>query len=199
MLVSFDEVVTGALVNAIAVVGRQVSKAAAGLRKTDAALATARWFETFRLTAAPPDLPGLSPSAGERLAEVLGGDEIQAALQQLLAVRLTDAPETDASRARDVLQETLGAAAPGAAALGGALVGYYDDQICTLVARLEGEEPSLLAQIRSEAFSSRIISVPAGDRTSLRGAGRWRAAGRRRSGAGRPACWAAAGGGDRPV
>ena len=33
MLINFDEVVTGALVNAIAVVGRQVSKAAAGLRE----------------------------------------------------------------------------------------------------------------------------------------------------------------------
>ena len=129
------------------------------MRKTDEDLATARWFETFRLTGAPPELPGLSPAAAERLAEVLGGDELQAALQQLLAVRLTDAPETDASRARDALHDAVAAADPGAAAFGGALAGYYDDQICTLVARLEGEEPSLLAQIRSEAFSARIISV----------------------------------------
>lgn len=112
MLVNFDEVVAGALVNAIAVVGRQVSKAAAGLRKTDAGLATARWFETFRLTGTPPDLPGLSAAAVERLAEVLGGDEIQAVLQELLAVRLTDAPETDAARARDALQAALDAADP---------------------------------------------------------------------------------------
>ena len=159
MLISFGEVVTGALVNAIAVVGRQVSKAVAGLRKADEGLATARWFETFRLTGAPPDLPGLSPSAAERLVGVLGGDEIQAALQQLLAVRLTDAPETDAARTRDALQVAVAAAAPGAAAFGGALAGYYDDQVCALVARLEGEEPSLLAQIRSEAFSARIITV----------------------------------------
>ena len=87
---------------------------------------------------------------------MLGGDEIQAALQELLAVRLTDAPETDAARARDAVRAALGAAAPDAAALSGALAGYYDDQICALVARLEGEEPPLLAQIRSEAFSARI-------------------------------------------
>ena len=159
MLINFDEVVTGALVNAIAVVGRQVSKAAAGLRKTDAGLAAARWFESFRLTATPPELPGLSPSAAERLAEVLGGDEVQAALQELLAVRLTDAPETDAARARDALQMTLGAAGPDAAAFGEALAGYYDDQVCALVARLEGEEPPWLAQIRSEAFSARQLTV----------------------------------------
>ena len=50
MLIHPNEVVTGALVNAIAVVGCQISKAAAGLCKTDEDLATARWFETFRLT-----------------------------------------------------------------------------------------------------------------------------------------------------
>jgi hypothetical protein len=90
---------------------------------------------------------------------VLGGDEIQPALQELLAVRLTDAPETDASRARDALQLTLGAVAPDAAAFGEALAGYYDDQICDPVARLEGGEPPLLAQIRSEAFSARQLTV----------------------------------------
>ena len=48
---------------------------------------------------------------------------------------------------------------PGCGRVRRALADYYDDQICALVARLEGEEPPLLAQIRSEAFSSRIISV----------------------------------------
>ena len=101
MLINPDEVVTGALVNAIAVVGRQINKVAAGLRKTDENLATARWFETFRLTGALPDLHGLSQESWDRLAEALGSDEIQAALQELLAARLTDAPEADASRARE--------------------------------------------------------------------------------------------------
>ena len=158
MLVNFDEVVVGALVNAIAVVGRQVSKAAAGLRTPDEGLATARWFETFRLTGAPPELPGLSPAVAEQLAEVLGGDDIQACLQELLAVRLTDAPELDAARARDALRVAVDAADPGAAGFGGALADYYDDQVCALVARVEGQEPGLLAQIRSEAFSARMIS-----------------------------------------
>jgi hypothetical protein len=176
MLINPDEVVTGALVNAIAVVGRQVSKAVAGLRKTDEDLATARWFETFRLTGTPPDLPGLSPASSERLTELLGGDEMQAALQELLAVRLTDAPETDASRARDAVRVALSTVGPDAAAFGGALAGYYDDQICALVARLEGEEPPMLAQIRSEAFSSRMISILHGierHTAALAGSERW--------------------------
>lgn len=159
MLIIPDEVVTGALVNAIAVVGRQISKAASGLRKPDAGLATARWFETFRLTGTLADQPDLSPASRDRLAEVLSGAEIQAALQELLAARLTDAPETDASLARDAVRTTVTTADPDAAAFAGALAEYYDDQICGLVARLEAEEPPLLAQIRSEAFSSRIISI----------------------------------------
>jgi uncharacterized protein YidB (DUF937 family) len=159
VLINPDEVVTGALVNAVAVVGRRISKAAAGLRKTDEGLATVRWFETFRVTEIPPDLPGIFPGSWDRLTEVLRGDEIQAALQELLAARLTDAPETDASRARDTVRVALSAADTDAAAFGAALADYYDDQICVLVARLEAEEPPLLAQIRSEAFSSRMISI----------------------------------------
>jgi hypothetical protein len=159
MLIDPGEVVAGALVNAIAVVGRQVSKAASSLRKPDEGLTAARWFETFQLTGSMPDLPELSPAFAERLAAALSGDEVQASLQDLLAARLTDAPETDASRAREAVCAALSAAHLDATTFAGALAEYYDDQICALVARLEGEEPPLLAQIRSEAFSSRIISV----------------------------------------
>lgn len=159
MLINPDEVVTGALVNAIAVVARQISKAAAGLRKTDEDLATARWFETFRLTGTPPDRTDLSPGSWDQLAGVLSSDETQAALQELLAARLTDAPETDASRARDAIRMSLSTAGSDTAAFADALADYYDDQISSLVARLEAEEPPLLAQIRSEAFSSRMITV----------------------------------------
>ena len=158
MLIIPDEVVTGALVNAIAVVGRQISKAVAGVRKSDD-VTTARWFETFRLTGTLPDQPDLSPATQDRLAGILNGDEIQAALQELLAVRLTDAPETDASRARDAIHLALSAAGPDAARFAEALADYYDDQICSLVARLEAKDPPLLAQIRSEAFSARIVSA----------------------------------------
>ncbi len=158
MLIIPGEVVTGALVNAIAVVGRQMSKAVAGVRKSDD-VATARWFETFRLSGTLPDQPDLSPETQDRLARILNGDEIQAALQELLAVRLTDAPQTDASRARDAIRLALTAAGPDAARFAEALADYYDDQICSLVARLEAKDSPLLAQIRSEAFSARIISA----------------------------------------
>jgi hypothetical protein len=203
MPISLDEVAVGVLVNAIAVAGRQISKATAGLQKQDEVLATARWFETFRLSGAPPGLPGLPAASAERLAAVLGGAEVQAALQELLAVRLTDAPEADASRARDAVGAAVSGADPDVARFAGALADYYDDQVCSLVARLEAEEPPVLAQIRSEAFSSRIISVlHAIERNTAvlvdaerRRGGSGLAAG----GAGRSGRGAAAGGGDRPV
>jgi hypothetical protein len=93
------------------------------------------------MTRSTPELPGLSPVAWDLLAVALRGDEVQAALQELLAARLTDAPETEASRARDAVRMALCSAVPDVAAYAGALAGFYDDQVCALVARLEAEEP----------------------------------------------------------
>lgn len=122
-------------------------------------VSAARWFETYSLTGTPPDLPGLSENLTQRLVGVLDGDEFQAALQELLAARLTDASETDASAARRVLIVTLISNEADVAPIAEVLAGYYDDQICALVARLEADDPPLLAQIRSEAYSTRMINI----------------------------------------
>ena len=101
VLINIVDVVDGALVNAIALAGRRVSVAVGGMRGRRRAndLTAARWFETYRLTSEAPDLPELPPGLTEPFTEVLRGDEIQAALQELLAARLTDAPEVDAASA----------------------------------------------------------------------------------------------------
>jgi hypothetical protein len=118
-----DKVVTGALVNAIAVGGRHISRALADVHRSDD-VETARWFETFRLTGTLPDQPDLSPESQDRLAGILNGDEVQAALQELLAVRLTDAPEADASQARDAVRSALSAAGPEEARFAEGLADY---------------------------------------------------------------------------
>jgi NACHT domain len=161
MLINIDEVVTGALVNAIALAGRRISVAVDGLRgrRRVGDLTAARWFETYRMTSEAPGLPELPAELTERLAEIMRGDEAQAALHELLAARLTDAPETDATAARQVLSLTLTSADAGAAGFAEALADYYDDQARALVARLEADDPPLLAQIRSEAFSTRLINI----------------------------------------
>jgi hypothetical protein len=160
MLIIPAEIITGTLVNAIALVGRKISVAVADFRRADDEdLTTARWFETFRLTGNVPDQPDLSLASRDQLAAILNGDEIQAALQELLAARLTNAPEADTSRARNAICLTLSTADPGTSRFAEALATYYDDQICALVAHLEAKDPPLLAQIRSEAFSTRMINI----------------------------------------
>ena len=161
MLINVVDVVDGALVNAIALAGRRIAIGVGGYRgrRRTADLSTARWFETYALTGTSPDLPALSEDLAELLPGLLHGDEVQAALQELLAARLTDAPEADAGAARQVLTVTLLSHAAGLAEVADALAGYYDDQVCALVARLEADDPPLLAQIRSEAHSTRMINV----------------------------------------
>lgn len=160
MLIDLGEVADAALASAIAAAGRRIGAALGkprGRRAED--LDIARWLETSRLTDEVPDLPDLSPALRDRLAAILNGDEIQAALQELLAARLTDAPETDAAQARGAVRLTLSAAGPDADRFAEDLAGYYDDQISALAGRLGVYEPQLLAQIRSEAFSARMIAV----------------------------------------
>jgi NACHT domain len=159
-MINIDEVGTKALTTAIGVLGPRIAAAAAkprGRRADD--LSIARWFETYRITAEFPDLPDLSPSLAERLADLLRGDDTQAALQELLAARLTDTDDAEAVRAREAFCLTLSTADPAVSQFGPPLAEFYDDQISSLVARLEAAEPTMLAQIRSEAMSARMIAI----------------------------------------
>ena len=156
-----NEVITGVLVDAIAVAGRRLAssaKALAGRRRSDD-LAITRWFDTYRLTEDPPEFPQMAPAMLGRLAALLQGNDMQAVLHELLAARLTDAPEADVERIRAVFDFTLVEESPELAELGGELFGFYDEQISELVGRLEGSAPPLLAQIRAEALSSRMVAI----------------------------------------
>jgi len=153
--VVIGETIAGVLAEAITAAGRRLG-ASATLRgrryATD--LEIARWFETYRLTEKVP-IPELPLDRADDLAEVLRSDEVQAVLHELLAVRLTDAPEVDAARVRAVFDLTLGITG-NPAPFTAALFDYYDDEICKLVGELEGHEPALLRQIRSEAMAARM-------------------------------------------
>lgn len=87
-------------------------------------------------------------------------DVITGALVNVLALagrRLSVAAEIYPAQARTVLAQIL--VAGGASASADGLVGYYDDQICALVARVEADEPAVLAQIRDEALATRMINI----------------------------------------
>src|SRR5882724_12105326 len=158
-----DDVITGVLVEVIVATGRRlgaVAKAAAAMsHKGSDDLSIARWFDTYQLVAAPPELLGLTAAQADQLAECLQGNEAQAILHELLAARLTDAPEADADRLRDLFELTLTAESADLFPVTSGLFDYYNGEIAKLAGRLEGAEPALLAQIRSDAFASRMIAT----------------------------------------
>ena len=159
-MINLNQVGAKALSTAIGILGTRLAAALAkprGRRAED--LSIARWFETYKLTRSFPELPDLSPKLVLRLADLLSGDAIQATLQELLAVRLTDADEVEAGRARDAFCLTLSSSDPKLSPSGPILAEYYDDEISELVARLEAAEPAILTQIRSEALSARMIAI----------------------------------------
>lgn len=159
-----SEIVNGVLVSVISATGRMLVGSASGLRSRRAAadLDIARWFDTYQLTGDGPFLAqDLSPDATEQIQAALGRDEAQAVLQELLAARLTDAPEIDISRIRNAWNLSFAQyrALSLAAEHSGTIFDYYDDKIGELVARLEASAPAALAQIKDGAFSTRLIDV----------------------------------------
>jgi hypothetical protein len=118
-----SEVIAGVLVEVITGTGRRLGAtflAASDRRRHGADLAIARWFDTYRLTGEPPDLPNLSDTMEERLVKILRGYEVQAVLHELLAARLTDAPEADVELIRTTFDLTIRSAD---SELGAALLG----------------------------------------------------------------------------
>jgi hypothetical protein len=96
-------VADGVLVNAVWAVGQMVTRPRESRRVT-AGMDTAEWMDTERLirdaladVAASREIPVLSGQDAAELTAALGRHEVQGALQALLAVRLTDAPELEAA------------------------------------------------------------------------------------------------------
>jgi hypothetical protein len=162
LIISIDEVTTELLVNAITAAGRWLGTAAATTRSERKSatkdLAVARWFETYELTKRVPQLPEISVASASRLMDLLRSNGAQAAIQELLAVRLSDGSNADAKLVRDSFVATLAEANnPEISGCAQALASYYDDEISELVGRLA--DTPLLTQIRSEALSGRMIAV----------------------------------------
>jgi hypothetical protein len=162
MLVNPTDIADGVLVNAIWAVGQMVTRPRAGRRAT-INMDIVSWANTEALIKeALPDLPlelsGLTAADAEGLAAALQRNEVQGALQALLAARLTDAPEADATKAREAVRLALSqhrsnelALEPGAL-YAEQLSEYFDEKICAVVANLEGRVGLAgLGQVRAEA------------------------------------------------
>ncbi|MEU6254600.1 NACHT domain-containing protein [Streptomyces sp. NPDC047043] len=166
------EVAAGVIVEAIAGTARWLRRESAGGDGSDQA-ALLRWFDTYRLSAAPDGGPTLPDGADVRsVEEFFRCDDSQAVLHELLAARLTDAPESVLGRLREAYAAsaraalgtvfaTAGQPHPDAAVetLGRDFFDHCDLEISGMVGELAGSDSGLLDRIRQEAFWARIISV----------------------------------------
>ncbi len=76
-----SDIVHGVLTNAISATARMLvgSASSVRLRRSAADLDIARWFDTYQLTGAGPDLPASDP---DQIETALRRDETQAILQE---------------------------------------------------------------------------------------------------------------------
>lgn len=154
------EVAAQALGTVIAGTGRWLaSSALTGLnvRSVRHQAEIAAWFDTYELTAGgfpePPSATGQYTAAAW-----LRSNTTQAVLHELLAVRMTAAPETDVERLRAVLCRT-GTAGDVDPQWAGAVFDWADARVTDLVVKLESRDPKAWRAARDDAFGARIVAV----------------------------------------
>ena len=158
MFINPGDVADGVLVNAIWAVGQMVVRPRASRAASE--LDVVGWMNTEALTRAglsevKLELPELLEADAAKLEAALERDEVQGALQGLLAARLTDAPEMDAARAREAVRLAL-----RDTRFAEQLSDYYDRKIGDLAGDLEGRVGLTgLSQVRNEAYNSRIVAL----------------------------------------
>jgi hypothetical protein len=165
MLVNLQDITDLEIVNASWAVAQMLPKIwTSKSGRTAEQLDAAAWADTERLIRidlhripAITELQNLPEAEIDELAAGLKTHEVQGALQVLLAVRLTDAPEIDAAKAREAVKLALEA---GGTPYPARLSEHFDDKISAVVATIEGRVGFKgLAQVRSEAYSARIVAL----------------------------------------
>jgi hypothetical protein len=125
-----------------------------GRRRADVELA--RWFDTYALTdAVPQKISGELPP--EELAEFLRDSATQSIVYELLAARLTAAPEAEVERLSRLFAVAGSQLLPSADS--GMLFDFLDGQVCDLVGRLGGADPDLLQRVRQDAYLGRVVAA----------------------------------------
>lgn len=170
-----EEVVIGALANLLSDVlsatARQLgfARRAVGERRHSADLELAAHFNTYAFTqdAAPGLARRLAVAIGtadaDAVTQCLASDRCHAVLHELLAARLTDAPEQQLDRLRDSFDRALwplGTLDRDAAhQIADAAFEYFDDKLGEVIAHLEGALPDAARQLRDRAIGHRIIAI----------------------------------------
>lgn len=141
------DLVTGLLTEAVITTGRRLAAGIRGRRRGRGAQPAdpAIWFSSYQPGTSPElDVPGLDG--------ILRLPAMQALVHELLAVRLSGAPETEAIRIHDAMNGLLAENGD----LADTLFAYYDGEIRTLTERLAADHPDLMRQTREEAYLARL-------------------------------------------
>ncbi|MFG1671108.1 NACHT domain-containing protein [Streptomyces sp. Y7] len=165
------EVAAGVIVEAVVSTARWLRRETTGGEDSERALL--RWFDTYALEPSQdvgPTLPDGVPTAV--VQDFFRHVDSQALLHELMASRLTDAPEAVITKLREAYASCARAAlgpafthigldAPEAAAgsLAEEFFDHCDLEIAGFVGRLSDADSTLLDRIRQEAYSARVIAV----------------------------------------
>lgn len=158
------EIATGVIVDSIAAVAKwlRTESTAPHGRRMKQHIELATWFDTFKLDPNSQDLAKLNinQERGEELSRALSTNSVQACIYELLAVRLTDAPEADVEKVRSLFVDAIASNLDEPPSLlAQELFDYYDNAVCDLVGQLSGAKPELYKEIRRDAFSARIAAI----------------------------------------
>lgn len=151
-MIAVDEVITGLVVDAIAALGRQLTTqvaSAGGSRRRREAVELASFFNTYALLDKSMPAPPAELNQ-DALAIKLRSNEVQALVQELLAVRLSDGPELVAQQIRQQLLQIC------STSYAEQVFEELDSQIESVVVQISAAQPQVLNQIRQEAYFTRI-------------------------------------------
>jgi NACHT domain len=159
-----NELITELAVGVVASLGHKVAQPLRTLkdRGVREELELATWFDTYRLT--DPQPFGLPPRpvefTAEQLEDLLRSDGVHAVLHELLAARLTDAPEQDIAKLRASFVRIGTRKSPSwPAHYSEQLFDAFDLLLAGVAGRLEGARPNDFKLIRTEARSARITAI----------------------------------------
>jgi NACHT domain len=152
-----DETVAELLAATVVAAGRRLELALASPKgRKQADIEVARWFDTYTITDQVPScLSGWLTYDAQ--AAFLRENAVQAIVYELLAARLTDAPEAEIERLSKLFNNlrhrklTEGEAS--------AIFEFLDQQIAGLVGRLSRIDDGLFHRIREDAYLGRIVAA----------------------------------------
>ncbi|MDF5753039.1 NACHT domain-containing protein [Spongiactinospora sp. TRM90649] len=152
---SFIEgIISGLIVEAATLMGRRLRvaiRSTGNARKAD--LEVVRWFDTYKMVNSGPEIT-VDETFTQQLAQALRSSTVHAIIHELLAARLTDAPENEVERLEVALHDAL--SAEGCGEISESVFASFDHHICTLVGQLSTDKSGALAQLRQEAFLGRL-------------------------------------------